>query len=502
MPRQSSLCEQTSTQHLKLMPKNKRIVRRRSPRFKVKRKSTFIRFTTPLLFFLGVVVTASIGFFYFTPPNNLKTDVQPSLAKVAPNNTGQDHATTKDESANAAKLFCESESDSKFSTLDLPDVEAPREPELVRMTGTIKSGDTPSTLLEGHLGLAEIYSLCDESKKVYPLNNLRAGQPWTMIYSENALIGLEYEIDANERLVVNMTEDGYDFRKEAIPYETETLTLEGDIQGSLFSAIQTLGESDALAVRLANVFAYDVDFVRDLREGDSFKLVIEKKYREGSFSGYGKLGAASFTNQGQTYYAYHFTDSKGNSGYYDQQGRPLRKAFLKCPLPFSRISSGYSMNRLHPILGYRRPHQGIDYAAPTGTPISTAADGVIAEIGSNKSQGKYVRVKHNNGYETIYNHMSKFATVSKKGAKIKQGQVIGYVGMTGYATGPHLDYRMKLNGQFVNPLTIKSLPADPIATKEMPNFKALVAQYKDHIQAPIKVASVNKKSDKKQETVQ
>lgn len=372
----------------------------------------------------------------------------------------------------------------------LPDAELPREPEITRMTGTIKNGDSPSTLLEGHLGLAEIYSLCDESKDVYSLSNLKAGQPWTMIYSDNALIGLEYEIDDNERLVVSMTESGYQFRKEPIPYDVTTKTVAGVIDSSLFGAVQKTGEEDELAIRMANVFAYDVDFVRDLRTGDSFRVVIDKRSRDGKFHGYGELKAASFTNQGQTFYAYHYTDKRGNSAYYDQDGRPLRKAFLKAPLPFTRISSGYSMSRMHPILKYRRPHQGIDYSAPTGTPISTVADGVIAEAAFNNSQGRYVRVIHSNGYETIYNHMSKFGKNTKKGARFKQGEVIGYVGSTGYATGPHLDFRMKQNGALINPLTLKMLPAEPIAAKEMPAFKALVAQFRSHLSESVKTAAL------------
>lgn len=358
------------------------------------------------------------------------------------------------------------------------------------MTETIKTGDSPSTLLEGHLALAEIYSLCDESKDIYSLSQLKAGQPWTMIYSDSALVGLEYEIDENERLVVSMTENGYDFRREPIPYETETKTISGVIESSLFGAIQTAGEKDELALRLANVFAYDVDFVRDLRTGDSFKVVIEKRFREGKFTGYGHMLAASFTNNGETFYAYRFTDHKGNTAYYNHEGRPLRKAFLKAPLPFTRISSGYSMSRMHPILKYRRPHQGIDYSAPTGTPIYTVADGVVAETGFNNSQGRYVRVIHSNGYETIYNHMSKFAGSSKKGAKVKQGQTIGYVGSTGYATGPHLDFRMKKNGALINPLTLKTLPSEPIAAKEMSAFKAVIASYKTQLE-PIAAANLN-----------
>ena len=310
------------------------------------------------------------------------------------------------------------------------------------------------------------------------------------LYSNKALIGLEYEIDSNERLVVFLTDSGYEFRREAIPYETEIKTVSGVVESSLFGAVTTAGESEELALRLGNVFAYDVDFTRDLRTGDTFKVIIEKKSREGKFVGYGQLAAASFTNQGQTYYAYQYTDKKGNTAYYDEKGRPLRKAFLKSPLPFTRISSGYSMSRMHPILKYRRPHQGIDYAAPTGTPISTVADGIIAQVGSNKSQGRFVRVIHSNGYETIYNHMSKFAKVSKKGAKVKQGATIGYVGSTGYATGPHLDFRMRQNGKLINPLKLKTMPAEPIASKELPAFKAAVAAYKAQLEEPVQSAKL------------
>ncbi|MDP3429840.1 MAG: M23 family metallopeptidase, partial [Desulfomicrobium sp.] len=185
-----------------------------------------------------------------------------------------------------------------------------------------------------------------------------------------------------------------------------------------------------------------------------------------------------------------YTDTKGNTAFYDQKGRPLRKAFLKSPLPFTRISSGYSMSRMHPILKYIRPHQGIDYAAPTGTPISTVADGFVAQVGSNSSQGRFVRVTHSNGYETIYNHMSKFAKVSKKGTKVKQGQVIGYVGSTGYSTGPHLDFRMKLNGKLIDPLKLKTMPADPIAAKEMPSFNAAVAAFRTELEKPVQAAKI------------
>ncbi|MDY0225367.1 MAG: M23 family metallopeptidase [Desulfomicrobium apsheronum] len=460
------------------MTKKNRHKIHRPANLSLKRKSAPSRLTMPFFAFLGALLIGAAIFFNFLSPNETQSSIDWSAQGIA---TRHEYQDIKDDGA-----FAEQEQESE----ELPEACAPREPEITRMSDTIKRGDTPSTLLEGHLGLSEIYSLCNESKDFYPLDSLRAGQPWTMIYSNKALVGLEYEIDSNERLVVSLTDSGYEFRREAIPYEMETKSVSGMVESSLFGAVTSAGESEELAIRLGNVFAYDVDFTRDLRTGDSFKVIVEKKFREGKFVGYGQLMAASFTNQGQTYRAYQYTDKKGNTAYYDEKGRPLRKAFLKSPLPFTRISSGYSMSRMHPILKYRRPHQGIDYAAPTGTPISTVADGIIAQVGSNKSQGRFVRVIHSNGYETIYNHMSKFAKASKKGAKVKQGQTIGYVGSTGYATGPHLDFRMRQNGKLINPLKLKTMPADPIASKDMPAFKAAVAAYMAQLEEPVQSASL------------
>jgi murein DD-endopeptidase MepM/ murein hydrolase activator NlpD len=431
-----------------------------------------------------VIVVGAAVFFNFIAPDETQSSIDWSAHGIAVRHEYQMEEVDEGPSEAREEVTDEEEQ-------ELPVADAPWEPEITRMTGIVKSGDTPSSLLGGHLNLPEIYSLVDEIKDVYPLENLKAGQPWTMIYSNNALIGLEYEIDANERLVVSMTDSGYEFRRETIPYDRETKTVSGVITNSLFGAMTQAGESEDLALRLANVFAYDIDFTRDLRTGDEFKAVIVKKSREGSFVGYGELMATSFTNQGQTYYAFRYTDKKGNSAYYDQNGRPLRKAFLKSPLPFTRISSGYSTSRLHPILNYRRPHQGIDYSAPTGTPISSVADGVVTQVGSNGSQGRYVVVAHSNGYETIYNHMSKFAKVSKKGTKVKQGAIIGYVGSSGLSTGPHLDFRMKQNGKLVNPLKIKSLPADPIAAKELPTFRAAVAELKTMLEGPVQAANLD-----------
>lgn len=464
------------------MHKKRRIVHPKSnnPYRRKRPTASRILFRASLLLCM-VVVGCAIYFNQLTNTPQSGTDTPThSLALTESESTeSKDTEFTETDSASESD---EDQTDTTASeNQELPVAEAPAEPELTRMTGTIKNGDTPSSLLEGHLEMAEINALCAESKGVYSLSKLKAGRPWTMVYSENSLVGLEYEIDQNERLVVSMTENGYVFRREPIPYERDRKTISGSITQSLFGAVQEAGEEDDLAIKLAEIFAWDIDFVRDLRSGDSFKVIVDKRSRDGRAYGYEPILAASFTNGGETYYAFRYKNRRGESSYYDQSGRPLRKPFLKAPLPFTRISSGYSMSRMHPILHYARPHQGIDYSAPTGTPISTVADGVIADVGFNGSQGKYVRVVHSNGFETIYNHMSKYARSSKKGTRVQQGDVIGYVGMTGYATGPHLDYRMKLNGALVNPLSIKSMPVDPIPAKELPAFSAAIASFKKEL---------------------
>jgi len=455
------------------MRRTKRNTHRRPAGLVLKRTDRPSRFAFHFLAVLGILVLAGAVFSNFLMPGDTQSSIDFSAAGV--------------DIRHGSDL---SEMNATGPDAELPVAEAPREPEITRMTEVIKNGDTPSSLLEGCMALPDIYNLCNQSKDVFPLNNIRAGRSWTMIYSDEALVGLEYEISSDERLVVSMTDSGYEFRRETIPFEMETKTVSGVIESSLLGAIAKIGENDELGVRLANVFAYDVDFTRDLREGDSFKAIVEKKTRNGKFIGYGEILAASFSNREQTYYAYSYTGANGDTAYYDENGHPLRKAFLKSPLAFSRISSGYSMNRLHPVLKYRRPHQGIDYAAPTGTPIYTVADGSIAQVGYNKSQGRFIRIRHPNGYETIYNHMSKFAGASKQGAKVKQGQTIVYVGSTGLATGSHLDFRMRLNGNLINPLKIKSVPGKPIPKQELPDFMAAIASLRLQLEEPVRSAAL------------
>lgn len=355
-----------------------------------------------------------------------------------------------------------------------PAAEAEPVPELTVVEKTVRRGQTASSLLSEFLSPAEIHDLSTRSREVYPLSRMRAGRPYRIVSSQGRLERFEYEISGEEMLVVALGGAGYDVLKEPILYDVETRTVRGRIDSSLFEAVAEAGESPALAVRLSEIFAWDVDFIRDIREGDSFCAVVEKRYRDGEFAGYGRIEAARFVNQGEAFNGFLFDDGE-REAYYDENGRSLRKAFLKAPLNFSRISSGFSTSRLHPVLHIRRAHPAIDYAAPSGTPVKTVGDGTVVKKGWDHGGGNFVKIRHNSVYETTYMHLKGFAKGIRQGKRVQQGQVIGYVGATGLATGPHLDFRMKRNGSYVNPRRIKSPSCEPVASGRMPEFRTLAA---------------------------
>jgi murein DD-endopeptidase MepM/ murein hydrolase activator NlpD len=283
-------------------------------------------------------------------------------------------------------------------------------------------------------------------------------------------------------------DDGEFFvERQPIPYTVDVEQVGGIIDSSLFETVAKLGESSELAAELMNIFAWDIDFIRDIREGDYFTALVEKRYRDGNLAGYGDLLAAEFNNRGESFFAFYFNDG-GDSGYYNQDGKSLRKAFLKAPVSYTRISSGFTKNRFHPVLNKWKPHLAIDYAAPTGTPIKAVADGTITQKSYDKNNGNKIRLRHPNDYETTYIHMSRFARGMKKGKKVHQGDIIGYVGSTGIATGPHLDFRVFHHGKPINPLKIKSEPAKPISKANREAFNQLtvglmqqLAEAKQHL---------------------
>ena len=281
---------------------------------------------------------------------------------------------------------------------------------------------------------------------------------------------LRVNLDMRSELIFNRNAGEIGCNRIEREVVSEVVRLEGEVTSSLFGAVEAAGGRPALAVGLAEIFRWDVDFLRDLRQGDRFVVIVDEQRIEGEFYRYGTIFAARFVNRGAVMNAVIFPDDDHRLGYYDLDGTPLRKMFLRSPLKFSRVTSRFSMNRYHPVLKRRMPHYGVDYGAPTGTPVHATADGTVTLAGRNGGAGNMVRLRHPNGYETNYLHLSKFGSGIRRGVRVAQGQVIGYVGSTGLSTGPHLDYRVKLNGSWINPLTIASPPVKPLEEGQLERF--------------------------------
>jgi murein DD-endopeptidase MepM/ murein hydrolase activator NlpD len=350
----------------------------------------------------------------------------------------------------------------------------PPEPEICILENTVQRGDTVWAMLGEYLTPQEIHLLGEQAKDIFPLTKICAGNPYAIELRDDAFCRLVYEIDDEEKLAIERVGDGFSITRLPIMYDIERDTVAGTVSSSLFGAVSDAGESPEFAFQLAEIFAWDIDFFRELRKGDSFRAVVEKRYRDGEFAGYGRILAAEFVNQGRAYRGFLFANAEGFPDYFNEQGESLRKTFLKAPLRFSRISSGFTMRRLHPIKKVYRPHPAIDYAAPTGTPVRAVGDGRVFYAAYDKAAGRMIKIRHNSIYETYYLHLSGFAKGVKRGATVKQGDVIGYVGSTGLSTGPHLDYRMKKHGSYVNPRTIESPSCDPVPDDRMAEFRQVV----------------------------
>ena len=380
---------------------------------------------------------------------------------------GQEKAPAAPE---AAATAAEAETDQDAQ----PAVPLPEGAEIINgeavVHGTVEKGDTVSKIIEGNTSSGS-HPYVSAARQVFSMRAFRTGQPYTIVVdpASGQLKRFEYEIDASRRLVVEGAEEPV-ARVEPIEYVTTLAQVEATIDDNLFQAVADIGESPQLALILGGLFGSEINFIKDLREGDSFSLLIEKRFRENEFKGYGKVLGATFTNQGKTYEAYNFATEDGEA-FFNAKGESLKKTLLKAPLAFTRISSGYSMNRKHPIFKTHKPHQGVDYAAPTGTPVKAVGDGTIEKAGWGNGFGNMVILKHSGGLESMYSHLSGFASGAKRGARVRQGQVIGYVGATGYATGPHLDFRLKQNGKYVNPAKVVAPRGGSIPRNRMHDFK-------------------------------
>jgi murein DD-endopeptidase MepM/ murein hydrolase activator NlpD len=306
------------------------------------------------------------------------------------------------------------------------------------------------------------------------LDYLKPGDAIQLKRSEGSVQELTRKVSETKTLHVIRDEAGFAANVTENPVQTHIRTASATIDSSLFQAAESAQISDLVALKLANVFAWDIDFVLDIREGDRFTAVYEQIYQDGKYLRDGDLLAAEFVNGGKVYRAVRFVDETGAIGYYSPEGKPMRKAFLRAPVEFTRVSSGFNPHRLHPILNLIRGHMGTDYAAPVGTPVHAAGDGRVAFEGVRGGYGNAIVLSHSNEIQTLYGHMSRFARVHV-GSHVQQGEVIGYVGMTGLATGPHLHYEYLMNGVHKNPQTVQLPGAEPLRAAALQRFLAASA---------------------------
>jgi murein DD-endopeptidase MepM/ murein hydrolase activator NlpD len=286
---------------------------------------------------------------------------------------------------------------------------------------------------------------------------------------------LSRKVSETQTLKVVREDAGFAAQMISNPVETHVRTATATIDSSVFQGAEAAAISDVVALKLANVFAWDIDFVLDIRQGDHFTVSYEQIYQNGKYLRDGEVLAAEFVNSGKVYRAVRFTPEGASASYFTPDGKPMRKAFLRAPVDFTRVSSAFAANRMHPILNRIRGHMGTDYAAPTGTPIHAAGDGRVSFEGTRGGYGNAVVLLHSNGVSTLYGHMSRFAKNVHMGSHVNQGDIIGYVGMTGLATGPHLHYEYLMNGVHMNPETVRLPGADPLRAAALATFRSTTA---------------------------
>ncbi len=340
----------------------------------------------------------------------------------------------------------------------------------------VQPQETMEAIFDKHnLNKMELSEIFHSAKNLYNLSKLSVGNLYFFeIDKQNRIQSMQYGIDESSFLKIIRMPEGFSAERINIKYNKRIGSLYINIKDNLiFSMPSTHSEYLRLALELSDIYAWDIDFFTDIRNGDSVKMMVEELWAGEAFKGYGNILAAEFLNNGKIHKAYRFKHNE-YVGYYDSNGKSLRKTLLRSPLKFRYISSHFSKRRFHPILRIYRPHLGVDYAAPTGTPVSAAGNGTVVFVGYKGQNGKIVKIRHRGGFETYYGHLSRIPKKIKRGTKVSQGDIIGYVGSTGLATGPHLDYRIKLNGRFVNPLRIRLPRGKSIPNPLMAEFKKMV----------------------------
>lgn len=345
--------------------------------------------------------------------------------------------------------------------------------------GEVESGQTLSHLLDGYTSQADINRIYKESKPIYNFGKMKVGDEWT-IFAQSDSLGLHlrhfvYEYSTRDMLFVSIEGDSLAVRSEQKEEKLVRRKVEASIESSLWNCLVAQDIPGELAIKMEDIYGWSVDFFA-LHQGDTFTVVFDERYIDGKSVGVGTVWGSRFTHAGKDYYAIPF-EQGGKLSYWDEKGASMRKQFLKAPLKFTRISSKFNPNRLHPIYKVRRPHLGVDYAAPTGTPVYAIADGTVtAKYWDKKGGGNVLKLKHTNGYTSSYLHLSKYAKGINVGTRVSQGQTICYVGNTGASTGPHLDFRVYKNGKAIDPLKIPSNPVEPIKKANEAAFEQIKAK--------------------------
>jgi murein DD-endopeptidase MepM/ murein hydrolase activator NlpD len=336
----------------------------------------------------------------------------------------------------------------------------------------VKANDTLDSIFRHlKLDLADLASLRALPGLKRMLDALKPGEALHLTERDGGLVAFERRLSPSETLKVSRDDQGFTADVLKNPLETHLRTVSGVIDRSLFEAVAAAGAHDQTALALAQIFGWDIDFALDIRPGDSFAVTYEELYEHGKFVKDGTVLAAMFRNNGRVYRAARYVDPTGAANYYTPEGRSLRRAFLRTPVDFTRVSSTFDLHRMHPILNLIRAHKGVDYAAPIGTPVHAAGAGHVRFMGNKGGYGNVVEIDHSQGIVTVYGHLSRFAQGIHVGSRVSQGELIAYVGMTGLATGPHLHYEYRVNGEFKNPQSVHLPDALPIENEWLPDFK-------------------------------
>ncbi len=356
------------------------------------------------------------------------------------------------------------------------------------LSGSIERGSSLGKALSEHgVPSQSVYEITRALRGVFDFRRSRPGDLFSLVEgADGEILSFEYRHGRETAYRIERTDTGdLHASQQEVPAEVRIVVLGGVISSSLFDAIRDLGEGGELVHRFSDIFVWDFDFSRESRPGDEFRLVFEKRYDSQGFREYGEVLAASYRSAERELLAFYFEDEDGYGDYYTPEGSSVRRTFLRAPVKYRRISSRYTKRRMHPILRRVRPHEGIDYAAPAGTPVWSVADGRVIYRGWNGGFGRLIKIRHNNGYVSFYGHLSRYAAGLKIGSKVGQREVIGYVGSTGLSTGPHLDYRLKIGGRFVDPLRVRFPRGTGVPVTAQDRFAKLKEQRMAELRAEV-----------------